>query len=295
MVAFLKKPVGSDDFHEIEDFLKRYPLRYALTHNPTIYDSLIKQFWQTATVRTLANGIQVLVASIDNKKYIITKVSIRSSLQLADAAGIHNLLDAEIHEGLATIGMSPKSGGWDQFGSTIATTLICASTDQGKGSAIPADPHPTPSDPICWVYRRLVLLVIGYAANNAHEATTTSVEVEAEGATTTTTGLDAGLDIGNIHKSPLMSHEAPVHEGHTSRSAEDNLQLKELMEIVPKLVNQIGDLEKELHQTKNTYGKAVLTLVERVKLLEMALKRKSKKMVVSDSEGEEPEDQRRKI
>ncbi|GKA43643.1 hypothetical protein Tco_0736367 [Tanacetum coccineum] len=118
----------------------------------------------------------------------------------------------------------------------------------------------------------------------ADEATTTSVEVEAEGATTTTTGLDVGLDIGNIHKSPLMSHEAPVHEGYTSRSVEDNLQLKELMEIVPKQVNQIDDLEKELHQTKNTYGKAVLTLVERVKLLEMALKRKSKKMVVSDSE-----------
>ncbi|GJZ48977.1 hypothetical protein Tco_0603167 [Tanacetum coccineum] len=58
---------------------------YALTHNPTIYDSLVKQFWQTATVRTLANGTQQLVASIDSKEYTITEASVRSKLQLADA------------------------------------------------------------------------------------------------------------------------------------------------------------------------------------------------------------------
>ncbi|GKF62667.1 hypothetical protein Tco_0182721, partial [Tanacetum coccineum] len=103
MVAFLKKPNGSDDFHEIVDFLKRTPLRYSLTHNPTIYDSLVKQFWQTATVRTIANGNQELLATIDGKAYTITKESVRSSLQLAYATGITNLPDAEIHEGLATM------------------------------------------------------------------------------------------------------------------------------------------------------------------------------------------------
>ncbi|GKB92026.1 hypothetical protein Tco_0964298, partial [Tanacetum coccineum] len=129
----------------------------------------------------------------------------------------------------------------------------------------------------------------------ADEATTTGVRVGTEGATTTTSGLDAGLDSGNIHESPLRSHEAPLHEGHTSGSAEDNLQLKELMVLVPKLVTRIANLEKELHQTKTTYGKAVLTLVERVKSLEVALKRKTKKVVVSDSEDEETENQGRKI
>ncbi|GKF53433.1 hypothetical protein Tco_0160343, partial [Tanacetum coccineum] len=105
----------------------------------------------------------------------------------------------------------------------------------------------------------------------------TGVRVGTEGATTTTSGLDARLDSGNIHESPLRSYEAPLHEGHTSGSAEDNLQLKELMVLVPKLVTRIATLEKELHQTKTTYGKAVLTLVERVKSLEVALKRKTKK------------------
>ncbi|GJT87795.1 hypothetical protein Tco_1069512, partial [Tanacetum coccineum] len=80
----------------------------------------------------------------------------------------------------------------------------------------------------------------------ADEATTTRVGVETEGATTITSGLDAGLDSGNIHESPLRSHEAPLPEGNTSGSAKDSLQLKELMAIVPKLVTRIDSLEKEL-------------------------------------------------
>ncbi|GJS02617.1 hypothetical protein Tco_0319125 [Tanacetum coccineum] len=58
---------------------------------------------------------------------------------------------------------------------------------------------------------------------------------------------------------------------------------------------RIETLEIELQQTKTTYGKAVLTLVKREKILEKALKRKPQKVVISESEGEEPEDQGRII
>ncbi|GKB29010.1 hypothetical protein Tco_0868411, partial [Tanacetum coccineum] len=184
MVAFPKKPNESVGFTKVVDFLKGTSLRYALTHNPTIYDSLVKQFWQTATVRTLANGTHQLLASIDSKEYTITEASVRSKLQLADATGIHNLSDAEIYAGLATLG----------------------------------------------------------------------------------------------------SYKAPLPEGNTSGSAEDSVQLKELMVLVPKLVNRIGSLEKELKETKQTLRNAVLTLVKKVKTLDVALKRKSKKVIVSESE-----------
>ncbi|GJS92769.1 hypothetical protein Tco_0799737 [Tanacetum coccineum] len=80
MVAFMKKP-NEVWFIEVVDFLKGTSLRYALTHNPTIYDSLVKQFWQTATVRTLANGTQQLVASIDSKEYTITEDLLSTSKQ----------------------------------------------------------------------------------------------------------------------------------------------------------------------------------------------------------------------
>ncbi|GKB78793.1 hypothetical protein Tco_0945688 [Tanacetum coccineum] len=54
-------------------------------------------------------------------------------------------------------------------------------------------------------------------------------------------------------------------------------------------------LEKELKETKQTLGNVVLKLVKKVKSLEIALKRKSKKVILSASEDEEPEDQGRII
>ncbi|GJU81281.1 putative ribonuclease H-like domain-containing protein [Tanacetum coccineum] len=122
----------------------------------TYYDSLVKQFWQTATARTLADGTQQLDATIDTIEYTITEESVRRQLQLADASGIHMLQNEEIFAGLQNIGyvndrtftfwkshftpqwrflihhilhcLSSKSGGWDQFGSNIAIALICLST-----------------------------------------------------------------------------------------------------------------------------------------------------------------------
>nr|GEY59756.1 hypothetical protein [Tanacetum cinerariifolium] len=41
-------------------------IRYALTHRPTmVFDSLVKQFWATATVRTLEAGPSDIIATID--------------------------------------------------------------------------------------------------------------------------------------------------------------------------------------------------------------------------------------
>ncbi|GJV06762.1 hypothetical protein Tco_1344418 [Tanacetum coccineum] len=91
------------------------------------------------------------------------------------------------------------------------------------------------------------------------------------------------------------SYEAPLPEGNTSGSAEASIQLKELMVLVPSLVTRVTSLEKELKDTKQTLGNVVLKLVKKVKSLEKALKRKSKKVIVSASEGEEPEDQGRII
>ncbi|GJY91518.1 hypothetical protein Tco_0506714 [Tanacetum coccineum] len=298
MVAFLKKPNGSDDFHEIVDFLKRTPLRYALTHNPTIYDSLVKQFWQTATVRTIANGNQELLATIDGKAYTITEASVKSSLQLADATCITNLLDAEIHDGLAIMRflqmiLGIRTANTGQHIAPVLTKKIFGNMKrgfegnhvpllpamlapaQGEGSAILAGSQPTPTGPT--------------PTPVADEATTTSVEVDAEGAATTTASLEAGLDSGNIHESPLRSHDAPLPEVNTSESVDDSVKLKELMELVPKLMLQIDSLEKELIKTTRIFRNEVLTLKNRVKTLKVALKRKSKKVVLSELEGEEVE------
>ncbi|GJT16532.1 hypothetical protein Tco_0875238 [Tanacetum coccineum] len=67
------------------------------------------------------------------------------------------------------------------------------------------------------------------------------------------------------------------------------------MVLVPNLVTRVTSLEKELKETKQSLGNAMLKLVKNVKSLEIALKRKSKKVIVSASEGEEPKDQGRII
>ncbi|GJS43352.1 hypothetical protein Tco_0568395 [Tanacetum coccineum] len=155
-VGFLRKPNESAGFAEIVDFLRGSNLRYALTANPTIYDSLVQQFWQSAIAHTRADGSLEIIATIDTIRYTISEASIRDSLQLDDATGITMLPNVDLFEGMGQIGyptdgtftfwksfftpqwrylvhhllhcISSKSGGWDQFGSNIATALICLST-----------------------------------------------------------------------------------------------------------------------------------------------------------------------
>ncbi|GKB72160.1 hypothetical protein Tco_0933572 [Tanacetum coccineum] len=103
-VGFLKKPEGSAGFEQIVDFLKGTHIRYALEHNPTIYVSVIKQFWQTVTVITLDNGEQELKATIDTHEYTISESSVRNKLKLADENGITEFTNAEIFEGMANLG-----------------------------------------------------------------------------------------------------------------------------------------------------------------------------------------------
>ncbi|GKC87630.1 hypothetical protein Tco_1148279, partial [Tanacetum coccineum] len=247
MVAFLKKPNESVGFTEVVDFLKGTSLRYALTHNPTIYDSLVKQFWQTATVRTLANGTQQLVASIDSKEYTITEASVRRD--------IVPLLPA---------------------------MLAGAAVDQGEGSAQPAEPHHTPVDPISSTSQPPIPSPPPHSPLQSPPHSPPHSPHQSP-------------PFSPPHFSPTRSYEAPLPEGNTSGSAEDSVQLRELMVLVPTLVTRINSLEKELKDTKQTLGNAVLKLVKKVKSLETALKRKSKKVLISESESEEPEDQGRRI
>ncbi|GJZ68408.1 hypothetical protein Tco_0631648 [Tanacetum coccineum] len=103
MVAYIKKPTGCEGFYEIIYFLNGSYIRYALTKNPTIYVSLIKKFWQTATVRTVDNGEQEITAIVDGKEFTITEASVMRHLQLADVDGICVLPTTEFFAQLSLI------------------------------------------------------------------------------------------------------------------------------------------------------------------------------------------------
>ncbi|GJV12749.1 hypothetical protein Tco_1354290 [Tanacetum coccineum] len=133
MIAFLEKPVESNGFQEIIDFLNANQIHYALTVNPTIYTSCIEQFWATAKAKTV-NGEQ-------------------------DAGGTDCLPTATIFEELARMGyekpsqrltfykaffspqwkflihtitqcLSAKTTAWNEFSSTMASAIICLARNQ---------------------------------------------------------------------------------------------------------------------------------------------------------------------
>ncbi|GKD93728.1 hypothetical protein Tco_1373565, partial [Tanacetum coccineum] len=101
---------------------------YALTTNLTIYVSLIKQFWQTSTVKSVNDGEQQITVTVDGHTFAITEASVRRHLQLADADGISLLPNTEIFEQLTLIG--PKKTSWEQFSSNIAIAVICLATNR---------------------------------------------------------------------------------------------------------------------------------------------------------------------
>ncbi|GJT36787.1 hypothetical protein Tco_0936652 [Tanacetum coccineum] len=95
LVVFLEKPEESDGFEGIIDFLNASSIRYALTVNPTIYSSCIKQFWATVKAKIVNREVQIQVL-VDGKKVIVIKTSLRRALQLKDTEGTKCLPNATI-------------------------------------------------------------------------------------------------------------------------------------------------------------------------------------------------------
>nr|GFA18263.1 aminoacyl-tRNA synthetase, class 1a, anticodon-binding [Tanacetum cinerariifolium] len=91
---------------------------------------------------------------------------------------------------------------------------------------------------------------------------------------------------GDFHTSPLRSSHTP-HAGHPSGGAEDPITLTALSYVVSTLVQKVHSLEAELHDYKNIFKDVVGKLVKKVKSLEVKLKAKKRKMVVSDSDEED--------
>nr|GEV02952.1 putative ribonuclease H-like domain-containing protein [Tanacetum cinerariifolium] len=154
-VGYLLKPTRRDECHKIIDFLRSSHIKYALSTNPTIFDSLVKQFLSTTTLRAPELGPPAILATIDRTPYTITEELVRSRLQLADDGGVADLPILKIYSGMDNLGyvtegkltffknkfspqwrflvhtllhcLSTNSKSWDQFGSPIAIALICLS------------------------------------------------------------------------------------------------------------------------------------------------------------------------
>nr|GEU47948.1 RNA-directed DNA polymerase, eukaryota, reverse transcriptase zinc-binding domain protein [Tanacetum cinerariifolium] len=142
-------------------------IKYALTVNPNIYLSYIKQFWTIVAVKKV-NDITRLQALVDKKKVVITEATMRDTSWLDDAEGVECLPNEEIFTELASIGyekpstkltfykaffssqwkflintilqcMNAKRTSWNKFSSSMASSVIGLSTgllvpqEVGKG------------------------------------------------------------------------------------------------------------------------------------------------------------------
>ncbi|GJX82086.1 putative ribonuclease H-like domain-containing protein [Tanacetum coccineum] len=336
-------------FAEIVDFLRGSNLRYALTSNPTIYDSLVKQFWQTATANTKAGGSLEINATIDTIGYTITEASIRDSLYLEDATGITMLLNDELFGGMGQMGyptdgtftfwksfftpqwrylvhhllhcISSKSGGWDQFGSNIATALICLSTNRVYNfSKLIFDGMVANLRSKTQVFDCFSFSANDFEYSNGkqtplsgcqeHDAVAPSQPSSSTPPVPSTSSppvLSTPTPIPATIPSPtpipetepepfehIFEEPSPVHQPSSppQEQAQGQMAMDDLLQVVPKLISRIDSLETDLKQTKLTMGNAIVKLVKKVKKLEGLLKKRH--VVLSDSEEEEPEAQGRK-
>nr|GEW95467.1 uncharacterized mitochondrial protein AtMg00810-like [Tanacetum cinerariifolium] len=83
-------------------------IKYALTVNPNIYVSCIKQFWTTAAVKQV-NDVTRLQALVDKKKVVVTEATIQEALHLDDEEGVDCLSNEEIFIELARMGYEKPS------------------------------------------------------------------------------------------------------------------------------------------------------------------------------------------
>ncbi|GKG36698.1 hypothetical protein Tco_0444376, partial [Tanacetum coccineum] len=129
--------------------------------------------------------------------------------------------------------------------------LAGAAMDQGEGSAQPAEPHPTPVDPLPSTSPPHQSPPHSPHQSPPHSPPQSPPHSPPQSPPHSPHQLPPHSPHQSPpHSLPPRSYEAPLPEGNTSRSAEDSMQLKELMDIVPRLVTRIETLETELQQTK---------------------------------------------
>ncbi|GKG35331.1 hypothetical protein Tco_0440485, partial [Tanacetum coccineum] len=130
--------------------------------------------------------------------------------------------------------------------------------DQGEGSAQPAEPHHTPIDPIPSTSQSPPHS-LPYPSPPPHSPPHSPLQSPHQSPHqsplqsppySSPHSPHQSQPYSRPHYSPPRSYEAPLPKGNTSGSAEDSMQLKELMVLVPTLVTRVTSLEKELKETK---------------------------------------------
>ncbi|GKG36475.1 hypothetical protein Tco_0444153, partial [Tanacetum coccineum] len=122
--------------------------------------------------------------------------------------------------------------------------LAGAAVDQGEGSAQPAEPHYILVDPISSTSQPPIP-----SPPHPSPLLQSPPHSPPQSPLQSPPHSPPHSPHQSLHFSPPRSYEAPLPKGNTSGSAEDSIQLQELMVLVPTLVTKITSLENELKET----------------------------------------------
>nr|GEW42460.1 JmjC domain-containing protein [Tanacetum cinerariifolium] len=225
-VGYLLKPTGSDDYHQIIDFLR------------------------ASHIRSIELGPSAILATIDKTPYTITEDLVRSRLQLADDGGIADLPIAEIYFGMDNLGYVIEGEGAEV--AVPAVPQHMPALDQPQAHLSSPSRQQT-SDP------NALVLEHGQSSDPNTASFSRSHETDA-GPFINVEDAPVG---DTFHISPPRSTHAPP-AGQPSSGEEDPITLTALSSV-------------------DVVGK----LVKKVKALEVKLKTKKRKTVVSDSDQED--------
>ncbi|GKE29952.1 hypothetical protein Tco_1445336, partial [Tanacetum coccineum] len=286
-VGSFQKPTGSDDYHQILDFLRASHIR-----TPELDDGGIDDL-----------PIAEIYSGMDNLGYVtkgkLTFFKNKFSPQWRFL--VHTILHS----------LSTKSGSWDQFCSLLVVALICLSDgrkfnwssyifkgmvsnignakkflmyprflqtilaamlpqdQEGKGAGVaaqaipPTIPEPIPEPmPECDQPQ-------DHLSSPPRQQTSDPIAPTDDEPFTSTNVEDEPLG-GSFYASPPRSTQGPP-TGHTSGGAEDLITLTALSFIVSTLVQKVNSLETKLKAHKKLFKDVVGKLVKQVKAMELCL------------------------
>nr|GEX31405.1 hypothetical protein [Tanacetum cinerariifolium] len=250
-VGYLLKPIGSDDYHNIIEFLRSSHIRGMFSNIGNA-----KKFLRYPRFLQTILGIETRVTR--QYKVLVFSSKLFANMRLNFAGNNMQLLPAMLLQ--AQVGKGAKVDAQDVPHPVPAPNQSPAH--------LPTPPTPQSSDPVAPVLEH-------DHSSDQHETTAGSFP----------TREDAPLG-GDFHTSPTRSsYDPPI--GQPLRGAEDPITLTALSSVVSTLVHKVHSLEAELHDHKKLFKDVVEKLVKKVKTLEVKLKTQKRKMVVSDSDQED--------
>nr|GEY95331.1 uncharacterized mitochondrial protein AtMg00810-like [Tanacetum cinerariifolium] len=296
MISILEKYEYNVDFHQIVDFVEAShisfgPLQGSKQRMKEPRFSLLWMFWSTARIETTDEGTKIL-ATVDGKPRPISESSIMRNLKLNDEAGISSLPDAELFENLALMGynilpnqkfsfqkgqfshhwkflihtimqcLSPKSTGFNEFSSNIATAV-------GEGSRTPTEPHHTPSPEAQQSPQHDLsssILPPSSALPTAVDEPASPLGDDSQGeAFPIVSGLEAEQDRENIIKTSALPLDSPPRV--TSLAVDEGSMQHKLYELTD-LCTRLQRQQTEMASKIAAQDLEITSLKARIKLLE---------------------------